>query len=109
MIGCDKCTFCNDIIETCSHLFFECTVVSNLYKGVYVMLNIINEWSKIQWKDVFLGNYENQFSVEIDMLLLFWKYFVYHCKYQQVQLNELQFVSFLKIQSDIETFCAQDT
>ena len=75
MISCDKYTFSYEDFETCSHLFFERTIVNNFYKDVCVMFNIINEWEKIQWKDVLLGNYENQFSIEMDSLLLYSKYF----------------------------------
>ena len=108
------CTFCNDYIETISHLFGSCTVVLNFFTN---LLTHIHERCDVDvsfltpFHFIFGYSFSDNFNLGLNKILLFARYFIYKSKCKNTRL--LLFLFYLKSQFEIErkllgkqsTFC----
>lgn len=74
------CTFCKESAETITHLFFECTVTSNLIREVVSWFGeITQETEVLSCTDIILG-IPGEGNNLLNLLIILLKYYMYKCR-----------------------------
>ena len=79
----NKCTFCNDEVETILHLFWECKFSQKLIKDVFS--NIFNSPLTVDKNEFIFGNFLEKDETK-NVLMLFTKKYIYSCKMHKSNL-----------------------
>ena len=92
---CNRCSFCQKEEETYLHLFVECSVVTKCWTDVLTWLKDVTGVSiKFRNHELILGlstEFDHHISY-MDMIILFFKYYIYRCKCEQILPNIESFI-----------------
>ena len=98
-----QCTFCNAEVETISHLFYNCPVVSQFSNRLYMFFE--NLWPEINarpcLKNFVFGNRNLDFCKPENLLCLYVKQYIWITRCKKKNLNLNAFVSWFKIEQKI--------
>ena len=97
------CTFCNDEIETLSHLFIECNKVANIWQKV--IENLLQPFgvSSLSKEQIVLGVETTAEQNEIiNHIILEVKYYIYMCKLDKCTPKLQRIKNRLRMTEDIE-------
>lgn len=100
----DKCTFCNNEVETLEHLFYDCYKVYELWESIQRWIfNTKNEQIELSKKVILLGYTDKQNKV-LNWLILNIKQYIYRTKIQKHQLNIFALQNIIKKNLEIERY-----
>ena len=92
--------------ETYEHLFFKCRITVNIWKKIINFFDCNIDLTRITYKDVLFGDFNNSSENDINVLLLHYKYYLYLCKCKNQVPSLLSFLSLLKSEMKIAAYCA---
>ena len=97
------CDFCGSNIETFHHLFWECTIVQNLWSELHSFLLSINIEFSYNKETVFFGELKNNINGNvINFIIILMKYYIFKMKYQKQKPTLDVFKNFLMLRIQIE-------
>ena len=90
----EKCSFCEEEVETILHLLWDCNIVKNFWCSVFKWLQIIFDIEPDARPEyIILNNVKNQNSDFVNTVILHAKHFIYVCKCKQTIPNLIQLTS----------------
>ena len=97
-INSPTCNFCMLEQQTLEHLFFYCVLVKSIW------YNVLGEWKKtrepkaLSLRTCMLGifNLQDEYDVSFNAVILIVKSYIMQCKYQENNLNVIEFGFFFK-------------
>ena len=105
------CVFCHQEEETINHLFWQCDIVQTFWGQLLSLiqfhcthcdrLNLSEKFVIFGWTNTM------KTDVVIDFIFLFAKFFIWKCRFQNVNPAVDNFVRFLKYRYKIEKFAAR--
>ena len=105
----NKCTFCDEEVETLEHIFFDCNIVKTFWDQFTNWIRsktlIDVEYSK---ENIFLGFNVNNPPLAINNLILLAKQFIYRCKCQKSKPKMSSFLHNIDLLIQIEKIIASN-
>ena len=102
---CDSnlCDLCCSNIETLHHLFWECTIVQNLWSNLHNFFLSINNEFTYSKETVFFGELKsNKDSYVVNYIIILMKYYIFKMKYRKIKPTFKIFKHFLLLRIQIE-------
>ena len=108
----DKCSFCDQEIETIKHLFFDCRISKSLWQEVFDNFRILNSFPNVilNAELVILG-YTGEISekaVGLNHLIILIKKFIFRCKMQNREPNFYGVKAYCKYYINLDEFPSVD-
>ena len=90
------CDFCSSEIETISHLFYECLHTKKMFHEIKEFYKSVGINIAFNLKNVLFGEPAESFDSILNMTILYFKGYVWQCKYKKNIPNLLNFKAYLK-------------
>lgn len=92
----NMCTFCNNSVETISHLFFDCGKTSLFLDSLNLLLQNVHIFIKLTRKNMLFGN-ANKSAMDVEnLLILYSKSFIWYCRQRKTLPTMNLFKSYIK-------------
>jgi hypothetical protein len=103
IVNSELCTFCNLEIEDIQHFFCNCSKLTTFWNEfrTCILLNSFN----LNERDIILGFVDID-KTKYNFILLFAKYYIYNCKWDNSKPNYMFFVRKMRTYKNTEKFIA---
>ena len=103
IVNSELCTFCNLEIEDIQHFFWNCSRLTTFWNEFQNC--ILRNSFDLNARDIILGFVDID-KIKYNFILLFAKYYIYNCKWDNSKPNYMVFVRIMKTYKDTENFIA---
>ena len=91
-----NCSFCQETLETLTHLFFNCTHVQDFWNDLKHFLNTLEYNFIFSLEFVIFGNISSSSESAENLIYLFGKKYIWNCKYKSLRPILIGFKHFLR-------------
>lgn len=102
----NKCSLCNEEIETMKHLMWTCKHVTSFWKGVADWLKELDIILNITYMKICFGIHDTNYFTFVNMIIILAKKYIYRCRVEETKVYFPDFKEWILFTEKVEKYIA---